>query len=67
MMQAAYLRKHLPGADRLPKLFAHEHSVEPAFSREGRFRQYLDTLGSDRLRRIATGLWVRGSVPGYNR
>jgi hypothetical protein len=65
IMQAAYLRKHLPGADRLPKVSRSEHSVDPLLFGEEQFRRFLDTMGSDRLRRIATGLWVRGSVPRH--
>ncbi|ACV58231.1 amidoligase family protein [Alicyclobacillus acidocaldarius] len=65
MMQAAYLRKHMPGAERLPALFRGDRSDALAEGSEGRFRQFLDTLGSDRLRRIATGLWVRGEVPSF--
>ncbi|MFX4302359.1 amidoligase family protein [Alicyclobacillus tolerans] len=63
ILQSAYLRKHMPGAERLPKLFAHDTGPEMntlSEDREKRFRQYLDTLGSDRLRLLATQLWVRG-------
>ena len=63
VMQAAYLRKHMPGAERLPALFRGDSSDALAEGAEGRFRQFLDTFGSDRLRRIATGLWVRGEIP----
>lgn len=62
MMQAAYLRRNMPAAYRLPALFGGDRSDVLAKDPEGRFRQFLDTLGSDRLRRIATGLWVRGSL-----
>ncbi|MCL6548858.1 MAG: amidoligase family protein [Alicyclobacillus sp.] len=61
MMQAAYLRKRMPGADRLPALFRGDHSINLSQDNNMRFRQYLDTLGSKRLRRIATALWVRGA------
>lgn len=60
MQQSAYLRKGMLGADRLPKLYSHDESVQIDEDPMRRFRQYLDTLGSDRLRKIATRLWVRG-------
>ncbi|SFV06165.1 amidoligase family protein [Alicyclobacillus macrosporangiidus] len=69
LMQSAYLRKDKPGADRLPRLFSSDRGVElehlHAQSPESRFRLYLDTFGSERLRRIAAGLWVRGAVPAF--
>ncbi|WP_041695367.1 amidoligase family protein [Alicyclobacillus acidocaldarius] len=67
MMQAAYLRRHMPGAERLPALFRGDQSDTLAQDSEGRFRQFLDTLGSERLRRIATSLWVRGEIPASYR
>jgi hypothetical protein len=60
MMQSAYLRKNMPGSDRLPKLFSHDTSIPLSEDPTMRFRQFLDTLGSDRLRSIAASLWVRG-------
>lgn len=60
LMQAAYLRKDMPGADRLPALRNWQESIELSRDGEKRFRQFLDTLGSHRLRLMATQLWLRG-------
>lgn len=62
MMQAAFLRKDMLGANRLPHVFNTDPENIPLSSDpETRFRQFLDTLGSHRLRLNATRLWIHGS------